>query len=180
VLNWSYESPTGNLFSSLADSQTTAEQAAASMIRFYRRLPAALSAPIREIFKVIANANTPLLIHCSAGKDRTGVVAAVLLEALGVPRPLILRDYGLTDKLVDYEAILTSNPASALGLARNGYSMRDFRPEIRARLLASDPRYLEASLMMMEERAGSVSEYLTVFLGVDPNHVKIAHDILVG
>ena len=38
----------------------------------------------------------PAVFHCAAGKDRTGVLAALLLSALGVPRPVVLADYGLT------------------------------------------------------------------------------------
>jgi len=38
----------------------------------------------------------PAVFHCAAGKDRTGVLAALLLSALGVPRSVVLADYGLT------------------------------------------------------------------------------------
>jgi len=41
----------------------------------------------------------PLLFHCSAGKDRTGFGAALLLTALGVPREAVVEDYRATDRL---------------------------------------------------------------------------------
>jgi len=43
-------------------------------------------------------ANEPLLFHCAAGKDRTGVASALLLAALGVPDEDIVADYALTDR----------------------------------------------------------------------------------
>lgn len=48
----------------------------------------------RDFFALLAQEQTyPLLFHCSAGKDRTGILSAMLLEALGTPREIILDDY---------------------------------------------------------------------------------------
>lgn len=56
-------------------------------------------APWRGIFDVMANADQhPLLIHCTAGKDRTGVTTALLLSILGVDRGVIEADYVLTNR----------------------------------------------------------------------------------
>ncbi len=55
--------------------------------------------PWRGIFDVMANAGQhPLLIHCTAGKDRTGVTTALLLSILGVDRHTIEADYALTNR----------------------------------------------------------------------------------
>jgi len=49
---------------------------------------------IRGFFELLGNRRSlPLLFHCSAGKDRTGVLTALLLESLGTPREVILDDY---------------------------------------------------------------------------------------
>jgi len=50
-----------------------------------------------SVFSTIASAEPPALFHCFAGKDRTGLVAAMLLELAGVPRGEIAADYGQTD-----------------------------------------------------------------------------------
>ena len=48
----------------------------------------------RDFFKLLAKpANYPILFHCSAGKDRTGILTALLLESLGTPREIIMDDY---------------------------------------------------------------------------------------
>jgi protein-tyrosine phosphatase len=52
--------------------------------------------PMAEIFHIIAQAKGGLLFHCAAGKDRTGVVAAILLMLAGVEQPELLADYILT------------------------------------------------------------------------------------
>jgi protein-tyrosine phosphatase len=53
--------------------------------------------PLVEALKVIADgANHPLVFHCAAGKDRTGVLAALVLDILGVEREVIVADYVVT------------------------------------------------------------------------------------
>jgi protein-tyrosine phosphatase len=50
----------------------------------------------RFVNTVAAGDNATVVFHCTAGKDRTGMAAAVLLMALGVPEPVIVEDYLLT------------------------------------------------------------------------------------
>lgn len=49
-----------------------------------------------ELVREVGNANGPTLIHCAAGKDRTGVSIALLLRLVGVPRDVVLGDYMAT------------------------------------------------------------------------------------
>ena len=63
------------------------------MLSTYEYLPRAGAAALRALFAGLAAGETPLMIHCSAGKDRTGFVSAMLLTALGVPREGIYKDY---------------------------------------------------------------------------------------
>ena len=51
----------------------------------YAAMPAALRPWLRGLIEAIADGETPVLIHCTAGKDRTGVLVALLLMALRVP-----------------------------------------------------------------------------------------------
>ena len=52
----------------------------------------------KQMFKDIVEGNTPLLFHCSAGKDRTGIAAALIFLLLGVSREDLTTDYLLTNK----------------------------------------------------------------------------------
>jgi protein-tyrosine phosphatase len=51
-----------------------------------------------ELFAHLLRAEAPLVFHCTAGKDRTGVAAALVLLALGVPRETVMQDYLLTNE----------------------------------------------------------------------------------
>jgi protein-tyrosine phosphatase len=73
----------------------------------YRNMLDRGSETIAEAFTILADpAAAPAMFHCSAGKDRTGVLAAVLLGVLGVPDHTIVADYALSGaamhKLIDY------------------------------------------------------------------------------
>ena len=58
----------------------------------YRTMPFENPA-YRWMFDRLLSENTPILFHCTAGKDRTGVAAALILLALGVPRTVVEQDY---------------------------------------------------------------------------------------
>jgi hypothetical protein len=52
---------------------------------------------LAAITELIARCELPVLVHCTAGKDRTGIVVAVLLRAVGVSRTAIIADYRATE-----------------------------------------------------------------------------------
>jgi protein-tyrosine phosphatase len=56
---------------------------------------------IAQVIEVLASAPGPAVYHCAAGKDRTGVVSAVLLGVLGVPDELVVADYAATQERLD-------------------------------------------------------------------------------
>lgn len=65
----------------------------AVMAQNYAEMPAALLSHWRPMAETLLDGRTPALINCTAGKDRTGVAVAVLLDLLDVPRDEILADY---------------------------------------------------------------------------------------
>ena len=62
-----------------------------------RRRPDSITAAVRTI----ATAGGAVLVHCAAGKDRTGVVVALALDAAGVDRELIVADYMATGQRIE-------------------------------------------------------------------------------
>lgn len=83
----------------------------------YRRLLAVAATPVREVLRAIDRGGAPLVFGCSLGKDRAGVVAGLLLSALGVRGRDIARDYALSarslrflDGLVDALALRKGLP----------------------------------------------------------------------
>ncbi len=168
TLHWDYQSLSQRLLSEMAGEDMTAGAAFDLMTQFYRGLPLMLAEAIRDIFATVAGGRVPLLFHCAAGKDRTGVVAGLLHAALGVPREIIFADYARSAELVDYEAILRADPSVSLGLARGGFSLAQVPEVPRAVLLASDARYLAAAFAHAEAQDGTIESFLTDTIGVSP------------
>lgn len=67
------------------------------LARTYLDLTAACKDAVAAVFHALAEEEQAIVFHCVAGKDRTGIVAALLLSALGVPDASIAEDYQLTD-----------------------------------------------------------------------------------
>ncbi|WP_344128386.1 tyrosine-protein phosphatase [Saccharopolyspora halophila] len=65
---------------------------------FYRRMVHRAPEKLIEVFRIAVQAEGPVLVHCAAGKDRTGVISAMLLSAAGVRSEAIVADYARTDK----------------------------------------------------------------------------------
>ena len=72
-----------------------------------------------ELFEHLMQANAPLAFHCTAGKDRTGVAAALILLALGVPREVVMQDFLLTNQHYQHPPLVASDtpPESATATA---------------------------------------------------------------
>jgi protein-tyrosine phosphatase len=100
---------------------------------------------------VVAECEHPVVFQCAAGKDRTGILAALLLSALGVADETILEDYELTNRsLADHLAWAQVNdPEEAAEIAS--------RPTWLLR--ASGP-VMEAFLETLRRRHGSIEAYL--------------------
>ena len=56
---------------------------------------------IRQVIEEIADAPAPVVLHCTSGKDRTGLIAAFVLTLLGVSQDQILADFALTERATD-------------------------------------------------------------------------------
>lgn len=99
------------------------------------------------------------LIHCAAGKDRTGVACALVLHALGVPEETILQDYKLTNHFLndDYR---TNRKAQ---LIPDGV---DFDIELEDALFEARHEYIEAAFNAIDSEFGSLDGYLTNALEV--------------
>ncbi|XWX05607.1 tyrosine-protein phosphatase (plasmid) [Aggregatilineales bacterium SYSU G02658] len=102
--------------------------------------------------------NLPALVHCSAGKDRTGVAVALLLLVLGVPEEVVLADYSHTNDFYDYIKTLSTDLIA--GLKRLGLRQEDITA-----LLIADPANLAATLRHIDAAYGGVEGYFRTALG---------------
>ncbi|HEX2621179.1 MAG TPA: tyrosine-protein phosphatase [Phototrophicaceae bacterium] len=104
--------------------------------------------------------NLPLLLHCSAGKDRTGIGVMLLLHVLGVPEETILADYSLTNRY--FATIEGYVKPMAKRLRWFGVRVEDLQP-----LLLADPEVMRYALNYLHTHYGSVEQYLKVKAGID-------------
>ena len=130
----------------------------------YRRLPfePAHLDLFGRYFTALGEGEGPVLIHCAAGKDRTGMLAALTHHVLGVSRDDMVEDYLLTNAAVDLEG-------RAPVIARQLEDMSGRLPSRDAvvAFLGVEAAYLETALDEIAARHGSVDGYLEQALGVD-------------
>ena len=113
-------------------------------------------------FRALGEADGPVLIHCAAGKDRTGLLAALTHHLLGVHRDDMVEDYLLTNAAVDLAG-------RAPGIARQLEAMtgRPVAHDAVVAFLGVEPVYLDTAMGEIAARHGSVDGYLEQALGVD-------------
>jgi protein-tyrosine phosphatase len=133
-----------------AGQALTCERAAELMTDLYRALVSDQSHRFAELFEHLLQADAPLVFHCTAGKDRTGFAAALILLALGVPRDVVEQDYLLTNR------VFQQPPAAQGGLSA----------EVLAVLWRVQPGFLHAALQAVDSDHGGVERYLSQRLGM--------------
>jgi protein-tyrosine phosphatase len=132
----------------------TAEGARQSMIHTYRVIASSLQPFLSRFVDVLSGDETPVLVHCAAGKDRTGVLIALLLQLLGAAHADILRDYLLSECFARKPE--KSDQMAALFEARLGYRPD---PSMMQVILGVEAVYIEAALAAVMEKWGSVAAY---------------------
>jgi len=115
---------------------------------------------IGDMFTRLAQVeNRPALFHCAAGKDRTGVTIALLLALLGVPDETIVADYSLSNLVHEaIEQVMWRELRQAMWVG--------IRPSKLAPLLLAKPATLRLTLTAVQEKYGSVIDYLRQVAGV--------------
>lgn len=82
----------------IREEQEELDEAAHPLSGLYQNIINGAPEKLVQVFRLALEADGPLLIHCAAGKDRTGVAAALLLSAVGVRDDAIVADYVRTDR----------------------------------------------------------------------------------
>lgn len=158
--NYSYSISPGNLTDAVnIDPQTITTQQVDSLMMQMNVLLVTDSASIEQyinFFELLQNnGDTPVMFHCTAGKDRTGMAAALILASLGVDEQTIMDDYLLSNRYLDgkYAGFKAENPNLAP-------------------LLEVKPEYIRAGLDRIKQEHGSIENYLTNVLKVDISKMK--------
>lgn len=137
----------------------------ALMLYIYRTLPLATVPALRSLFGLLASGTSPLLVHCAAGKDRTGFVIAMLLHTLGVPRSLIQEDYLETERRLgdSAHARVRQMLADVSGGTADERSV--------ALIAGVRSEYLAQSFAFIERKFGNVDEFLQREVGLETSQL---------
>jgi protein-tyrosine phosphatase len=162
-----------NIFSEFGNkgvpnAEAMAQEVSQIMIDINREFALEQQAAYRKLFALLAehvdvddnNKKSGILIHCAAGKDRTGFGAALILSALGVPEETLMHDYLLTQKYFPIEREMET--------VRTKYGIDLPAAMIRPALEVRE-EYLRAALDAAHEKYGSLDHYLREALHVDEN-----------
>ncbi|MEP6784295.1 MAG: tyrosine-protein phosphatase [Sphingomonadales bacterium] len=141
----------------------TEDDAFAAMVDLYTFMPNRpnLQIVFRHYFTSLVGRDGANLIHCFAGKDRTGLAVALLHRLLGVHEDDVMADYLLTNTAGN----------SAARIAAGAESIRRSRPDASdaaiARLMSVDAAYLEAAFVTIDRDWGGTANYARDVLGID-------------
>ena len=139
------------LHSQLEQGQPITPQAAADAMQVtYQGFVRQNSGRFAQLFAHLLAHDAPLVFHCTAGKDRTGLAAALILRALGVSQADVLQDYLLTNALYRHDA----GQGGALSA-----EVLDVVWRVRE-------EFLQASLQAIDADYGSMAQYLQQGLGL--------------
>lgn len=114
----------------------------------------------------------PAIVHCSAGKDRTGLTIMLVLDLLGVPDEVIARDYAMTAELLGEEA---QAAIRRLTVATAGNDP----DKVPGDLMASPPELILRSLARVRARHGSARGYLRAHGATDAALDALTEALLV-
>ena len=127
----------------------------------------------KGIFEKIADSdNLPIVIHCAAGKDRTGITIALLLAYLGVDDETIVADYTLSNH--HYEFFKQATRKNLAQLRLMGLTEADFDY-----LLIADGDIMQATLDYIRNKYGSIEDYLKNYVGLPDDTLNAIRDNLL-
>ena len=141
------------LYKHFSSEKVNAEDIRRAMVGLYQSFVTEYQESFAEFLRLVVEAqNLPLLFHCTAGKDRTGFAAAILLSALDVPHETIMEDYVLTNEHYERDPSIFSHLPS---------------PEVFHTVMSADPEYMRASFVIIDKEFGGVQAYLRNGLGLE-------------
>jgi protein-tyrosine phosphatase len=161
----------------LAEADLTPQWFRQDSLDFYRQAPLAPRHVdlFSRYFRRLAVADGPILVHCAAGKDRTGMICAFTHHIAGVHRDDILADYLLTND----EARISRRAEYFAKWVSDNFD-RPLSDAAARTALSVSPEYLESALDAINEAHGSLDSYIETVLGVDAALRDQIHRSLLG
>ncbi len=159
------------------DPELTPEKVTTVMTAMYSSILDQQKPAYKVMFDSLASGDLPMAFNCSAGKDRTGVGAALILTTLGVPREVVVQDYALSEQVVDYMEEFTGEGAN---VENSSYAfLAQLPPELLEPLMRSNPVYIETVLAEIEAEHGSVVDYVQSELDINATELEAIRNHLL-
>ena len=147
------------LVKSIRAGNVTAELMAQGMSALYSDLALHQREQYATLLHTLAAGTPPLLFHCSAGKDRTGVAAALILMILGVPRDTIMQDYLLTNQFYP--------PPGEMEQMRHRFGLAHIATDVVKPVFSAREQFLERFFQTIDQHFTSEADYFEQCLGLD-------------
>jgi protein-tyrosine phosphatase len=141
----------------------TTEETVALMCETYRDFVNQNAGTFGRFLKHLLEQPTPQVFHCTAGKDRTGFAAALLLSALGVDRATIEHDYLLTNQLYKRDNRLEGSG----------------HPHVMKVLWQVQPEFLHAAFEAVDTQHGGMQDYLHGAIGLSPQELAALQRLML-
>jgi protein-tyrosine phosphatase len=166
---------TGNQGWEALRADTSEQGAVRAMIHNYKTMPWTMAANLRILLhRIIDDHEVPVLIHCTAGKDRTGFVLAMILSALGVSKEDIFEDYLTSNRFIDDRFA-----GSIIETFKATFGFSPSRATLNA-VLGLREEYLAASFEAVVEESGSIENYVIHNLELSADKLNTLKSIFLG
>lgn len=169
---------TNSSIDKLLATNPTPDQLRGWMTKIYANFAFSAAPQYGQLFAKLKDGSTPLLYHCTGGKDRTGVFSALLLLTLGVPEQTVLHDYALTNLYLG-EASPTALKQMKAASGGGASFMAKLNPEQQKVLMAADPEYLRTMLRAIDTKYGSFDNYRRTALHVSDADAQLLRNRLL-
>lgn len=167
------EVPTGEGSAVMAPAGSGAAAALRVMMHIYASLPAACARHLAILFDRLSRGDLPMLIHCTAGKDRTGFVIAMLLHATGVQEDAIFADYLASNDRASASVIDATRRFMEQGM---NYAVDE---EALAVLSGVREEFLLAAFARASQEFGDLDGYLREAVRLDPQRRALLASLLL-
>jgi protein-tyrosine phosphatase len=136
----------------LADSLPDRKVTPRSLPDVYRMLLEQRQEQLHQTLATLAAPGAfPAIVHCTAGKDRTGLIVALLLGLVGVPAATIIEDYALSSQYL----VGTYLEEARQRAANNGIPWEWFQHQV-----ICPPEFMQTTLQYLDERHGGIDAYM--------------------
>jgi protein-tyrosine phosphatase len=150
----------------------TPDDAAGLVRHTFTKMPAQCGPALGYITETLARSQMPVLFHCTNGRDRTGVVAALLLALLGATREAIVADFMLTNERIDVEKVVENS----IEVFRKAGMEVDRRTMELVTLVR--PQLIDAMFERIDAEYGELDNYFEAF-GIDAKRRETLRELLI-